>query len=699
MHILALVLIPLLALAAYLAPAQASAQACTASNGTFRFLNDQFPPLSTNGPVFTGQLVVANADGAVTFSIDPGSTDPLPAGLSLDPDSGLITGLATQSGSEDVTFRADDGTQFITHLVQFSISSAGGGGNGGSGLANPVFPDGTVDTPYSHTPVPDGDGPFTFGGSDLPPGLTLDGATGEISGTPTAPGTFFMTLSVYDDPPGDENVGATLVPITILPVGSSFAFVTQFLNNGEVGTPFCDQYVVENPAFGGVMTFGASGLAPGLVLDPATGAVTGTPTTPGSFVVTISANDGTDTITTNLSMVMAASSTSAFHWNYLGLPAALVYSLYDNNPAIGLTAEAALGAITYVANGLPAGITYDVNTGELTGTPTAVGEYPVTVTATDGGSAEVITLDLVFIVLPATGGDVSQITVNFWVRKASLRLGEDGSESQKISAIYNADRRTGTRYDPATDTFKAQLGSHLFQVDPGECIGKVPDQSCAFKTPKGVIPVERLKLTPDKQILAWSTSKDTFTETVPGVLTETVSIGAAAYRLPLRFDDRGSFRPALDFDRAAFVLAKGAIVVRGPGLDQVKLTLLLADQNLSYEEGVTTLRVRVLEGATVLFDRDFTALGGPEKEGTDKRTGKPIFAFKTLKDTGLTDRVKMAFASSKGTMKLALTNLDLTGISPGEAHLGIEVTIGNRVHTTYVTFFETKPGKYGLSIP
>ena len=220
----------------------------------------------------------------------------------------------------------------------------------------PVFPDGAVGVAYSHTPTADGDGPFTFGGSDLPPGLTLNGATGQVSGTPTAAGTYFMTLTVYDAPPNEENIGASVVPIRIFPAGSTFAFVTQFLNNGEVGTPFCDQYVVENPALGGIVTFGATGLPAGLTLDPATGAVTGTPTADGTFLVTVTANDGTDTITTNLSMVIAPDSSSNFHWNYLGMPAALVNVLYDRVPPIVLTAEGADGAITYAATGLPAGI-------------------------------------------------------------------------------------------------------------------------------------------------------------------------------------------------------------------------------------------------------------------------------------------------------------------------------------------------------
>lgn len=698
-----------------LVPLPVAAQECTATNGTFRFLNDAFPPLSTNGPVFVGQLVVANADGTVTFSVDPGSQDPLPAGLTLDPDSGLITGLATQSSNKTVTFRAHDTTQqFVTHEVTFSINSSGGGGNGGSGLESPVFPDGRFGAAYSHTPTPSGDGPYVFGGSDLPPGLTLNGATGEVSGTPTSAGTFFISYTVYDfDTPNvqDEvNIGTSVVPITIHPLDTveplddyNFEFVTQFLNNGEVGTPFCDQYQVTGEAVGGTVTFGASGLPAGLTLDPdgtltgTAGVVTGTPTEAGTFLVTVTANDGTSTITANLSMVIASNSSSLFHWNYLGMPPALVNTLYDRQPPIVLSAEGAGGPISYSAVGLPAGIAYDAVTGELSGTATQQGEYPVTFTATDG--SETITLDTTFIVLPATGGDVSQIIVNFWVTRASLKLGEDGRESWRVSAIYNADRRTGNRYDASTDVFEALLGSRLLHVLPGECTGTVPDQSCSYKSASGEIPVEGAKLTPDKQTLAWSTSSDTLAETVPGVLSQTVKLGDDTFAVKLRFDEKGGFRPALAFERTVFVLSKGTIGLKGPGLDSAKLSLLLADPNFSYEGGVSTLRVRILDGATVLLDRDFSALGAPASEKLDANTGKLTYTLKTLPDAELTNKIAMGYSSSKGGMKLTLSNLDLSAISGGEAHLTFEVTIGARVYSTNVTFFETSEGKYGLAIP
>ncbi|WP_410960642.1 putative Ig domain-containing protein, partial [Salmonella sp. SAL4357] len=79
--------------------------------------------------------------------------------------------------------------------------------------------------PYSTTlTVTDGVGPFTFGAVDLPPGITLNGQTGVLSGTPLAAGTFFCGLSVYD--PGENNKVVKVVPLLVEPASSTFQFTT-----------------------------------------------------------------------------------------------------------------------------------------------------------------------------------------------------------------------------------------------------------------------------------------------------------------------------------------------------------------------------------------------------------------------------------------------------------------------------------------
>jgi hypothetical protein len=102
----------------------------------------------------------------------------------------------------------------------------------------------------------------------------------------------------------------------------------------------------------------------------------------------------------------------------------------------------------------------------------------------------------------------------------------------------------------------------------------------------------------------------------------------------------------------------------------------------------------------VLLDRDFTALGGEAKVTTDARTGALVFAFKTTKDAATADRIaKFAYQSGKGTMSLGLADLDLAGMPAGEAHLGVELTIGLRTYYTAVTFFEKSGGRWSTAMP
>ena len=92
------------ALTATLAPGSASGQGCDlGTNGSFRFLNDAFPEGSQNAE-YVARLVVVNADGPVAFSV-AGSGDPLPNGLTLDPSSGLITGLPANNANVNQTFQ------------------------------------------------------------------------------------------------------------------------------------------------------------------------------------------------------------------------------------------------------------------------------------------------------------------------------------------------------------------------------------------------------------------------------------------------------------------------------------------------------------------------------------------------------------------------------------------------------------------
>jgi len=97
-------------------------------------------------------------------------------------------------------------------------SSGGGGGSGGGGsftITTTAAAFGVVGTVYSFTPATSGGtAPLTwslFGGS-LPTGLSLNPATGAVTGTPTAAGNFTATFRVVDSA-GKSTIGPVLFAV------------------------------------------------------------------------------------------------------------------------------------------------------------------------------------------------------------------------------------------------------------------------------------------------------------------------------------------------------------------------------------------------------------------------------------------------------------------------------------------------------
>ena len=202
----------------------------------------------------------------------------------------------------------------IVVSVLLSISSCArltsGPGNGEGGGATPLMittpslPNFQVSHPYSARLIASGgQTPYTWGltssSNPLPAGLTLAAATGTITGTPATPGAYWLAIQVFDSSSpkhtavqtyvfsanGGENGGAGgSAPLTI---------TTPSLPNFQVSQP----YSASLTASGGQSPYtwelasSSKSLPPGLTLALLTGAITGTPATPGNYPVTIQVSD------------------------------------------------------------------------------------------------------------------------------------------------------------------------------------------------------------------------------------------------------------------------------------------------------------------------------------------------------------------------------------------------------------------------
>jgi len=147
-------------------------------------------------------------------------------------------------------------------------------------------------TPSGGTP------PYTWliTSGSLPNGLTLNPATGEISGTATEAGTFPFTVQITD---ANHIVGSKscFVISTIGPPASPPEIISECpITQGDIGVGYTFTFETENGVAPFTWTIIAGALPDGLELDPDTGEITGTPLEDGTFNFTVQVTDANDDV-------------------------------------------------------------------------------------------------------------------------------------------------------------------------------------------------------------------------------------------------------------------------------------------------------------------------------------------------------------------------------------------------------------------
>jgi len=225
----------------------------------------------------------ASGGGTQSWSIVPSIGTGLPAGLTLNSSTGLLSGTPTATGSYSFRVKVTDQTRtdvqtYSLLVIQHALEIKTGAAVGELGL------------PFTMTATASGGGgsgyTWSLAAGTLPAGLTLNSATGEITGTPTAAGTFPVKLAVKD------NLGLQAAVDVKLVVAERLALIKVPLRAAKVGTAYKVRFTVT----GGVRPrhwtiLGAGTLPRGLKLDARRGQISGTPTQAGTFRIRVQVAD------------------------------------------------------------------------------------------------------------------------------------------------------------------------------------------------------------------------------------------------------------------------------------------------------------------------------------------------------------------------------------------------------------------------
>ncbi|MEN5284546.1 putative Ig domain-containing protein [Stenotrophomonas lactitubi] len=338
----------------------------------------------TVGAAYSETFIASGGIASYSYAITAGA---LPAGVTLNGSNGVISGTPTAGGTFNFTVTATSSstgtgvphtgsraysTTFLPATVLLPATT----------LAN-----GTQNAAYSATlnPASGGTSPYSYAvtAGALPAGITLNTATGALTGTPTASGTFNFAVTATDSSTGSG-------PYTSTPRG----YTLQILNSPPVANPVSATVTYNSSA--NPITLNITGGVP-------TSVAIGTAAAHGSAVAS-----GT-TITYQPTAGYAGPDSFTYTaTNTAGTSATATVSITVSNPTITVTAGGPMNAQVgagysqtftwnggtapysgFTVTGLPAGLSVGGTTATsvtVSGTVSAAGSFSIVASATDSST-------------------------------------------------------------------------------------------------------------------------------------------------------------------------------------------------------------------------------------------------------------------------------------------------------------------------
>jgi hypothetical protein len=199
----------------------------------------------------------------------------LPPGLTAS--GAQISGTPTTAGLFFTSISANNGSgQGAVVVLFFTINPAGPIPS----LTSAALVSSPAGAAFSYA-ITATNSPTSFSATGLPAGLSLDSTTGIISGTPAAPQVATVVLTA------SNSYGSSLPRNLVLTIGDFSTITSAASVTGTANSSLSYSLTASNSP----VTYNVTGLPAGLSINATTGAITGTPSTAGSYTVTASANN------------------------------------------------------------------------------------------------------------------------------------------------------------------------------------------------------------------------------------------------------------------------------------------------------------------------------------------------------------------------------------------------------------------------
>lgn len=283
-------------------------------------------PAATIGLAYTGAVQVTGGEAPYQFAIAYGT---MPAGLSLDPNTGTISGTALTVGSYLFSISATDAKgDYGDHRFTVSVVKGTGNVNVTVSPASALLTSGTTQQ-------------FTAAVRDTSnTGVTWVASAGQISSTGlftapnvTASTSVTVTATSVADPSKKGSATVSVVPAST----NGLTVTTTSLPAAITGNAYSATIYASGGKVPYQWTVSAGALPQGLQLNITSGTISGTPSQSGTFQFTAQVKDSSSTTATQGLDIPVSNQNSGGYDGPAQLPLVYIQSALSDTPAPGST--------------------------------------------------------------------------------------------------------------------------------------------------------------------------------------------------------------------------------------------------------------------------------------------------------------------------------------------------------------------------